>query len=205
MYCEFHDKYGYAYVSRLANVEINVNDLYTTTGQAKIRIQKHTFVQSETIVKNLSRYRFLYTLSFQYNKSVNYTQPQNYAKLGPYLYLGFLPAYAANHVQPQGYQANGIDYLYGNCDGNPNSYIAFYFNPKFNKEVGYSMLNYDWPLMHGWVDQARDLPRVYHMPSDFFFLYEMHMGGCGGYAIAHHYDNILGAALGFPFGKTRNQ
>ena len=139
VYCEFHKTNGYAYVSRRANVEINVDDLYTTRERAKIRIQKPSFREAETIVENLSMYKSKYPLGFQYNKNDNYTQPLNHAKLAPFLFLGFLPASAANHVQPQGYRANGKDYPFTNCDGNPNSYMAFYFNPHHNAEVGYKL------------------------------------------------------------------
>ena len=55
----------------------------------------------------------------------------------------------------------------------------FYFDPKHNTEVGYGSGTIDWPLMHGWIDTAQDIPPNYEIPGDFFFKYEMHMGGCG--------------------------
>ena len=167
-----------------------------------MRIQQLSLNEAETVMENLLMYRSKYPLTFLYNSYGNYTRPQNSNSLAPYLFLGFLPKSAANHVQPQGYRSNGKDYPFRNCDGNPNSYMAFYFNPHFNKEVGYRSGAHDYSLMHGWINSARTIPYIYHMPGEFFFLYEMHMGGCGGYAIAHHFDNIVGAALGLRFGMS---
>ncbi|KAK3108765.1 hypothetical protein FSP39_015175 [Pinctada imbricata] len=200
VYCEFHKDYGYTYVSRTAGrVEININDLYTTKEHVKVRIQKFDLNQAEVILENLSRYKRQYPLAFFYNRNDGYALPQNHAALAPYLYLGFLPKSAANHIQPQGYRANGRDFAFANCDHNPNSYMAFFFNPDYKKEFPYVNRNFDYNLMHGWINVARDLPPKYHMAGEYYFLYEMHMGGCGGYAVSHHFDNIVGAALGLRF------
>ncbi|KAK3086303.1 hypothetical protein FSP39_016575, partial [Pinctada imbricata] len=199
VYCEFHNNYGYTYVSRTTTVGINIDDLYSTREHAKIRIQKNDRTQAETTVENLARYKTQYPLTFFYNRNNGFATPINHAALGPYLYLGFLPVSAANHVQPQGYRAGGRDFPFNNCDHNPNSYIAFFFNPNSHKEAAYSNINVDWPLMHGWINVAKNIPTSSHMSDDYYFLYEMHMGGCGGYAVAHHHDNVLGAALGLRF------
>ncbi|KAK3085536.1 hypothetical protein FSP39_004850, partial [Pinctada imbricata] len=202
VYCEFHNNYGYTFISKKANVEININDLYTTREHVKIRIEKNDRTQAETIVENLARYKTQYPLGLFYNRNNGYATPINHAVLGPYLYLGFLPISAANHVQPQGYRAGGRDFPFNNCDHNPNSYIAFYFNPNSHKENQYSD---NEPLMHQWINVARNIPTSSYMSDDYYFMYEMHMGGCGGYAFAHHYDNLLGASLGLRFGKVFQQ
>lgn len=200
VYCEFHFKYGYTYVSKNTSVEVNINDLFTTKAHVKVRHMKANGAQAEAVMENIKNYP-TQPLGIFYNQHTGYAASVNSANLAPYLYLGFLPVSLANHVNPQGYRANGQDFNFVNCDRNPNSYFVFYFNPNHKLPVGYVNRCCESTLMHSWITVAHTLPAAYSMPDEFYFDYEIHFGGCGGYAFIHHHNDINGAALGVRFGK----
>lgn len=57
MYCEFHDNFGYTYVSRNAGVEINIDDLLTSNKHIKVRHVLRNGTQIETVLKNIELYK----------------------------------------------------------------------------------------------------------------------------------------------------
>jgi hypothetical protein len=142
-------------------------------------------------------------LSVQYNKNTGYATPINHATMGPYLYLGFLPTYIARSHSIQGYRANGQDFTFRNCDANPNSYLALFVNPKHNDPNGYYKRCCYTKLMRDWINVGKRTSEF--LPCNYFFQFEMHMGGCGGYAVNgfNTLTDVIGAALGFQFGKYR--
>jgi len=203
VWCEFHQNYGYAFVSNLSRVDINIDDLYTDTSHVILRHITSSGDQKEIEVKQLSRYRSQ-PLAFFYNRHDGYAAPQNHVQLGPYLYLGFLPISIANNRNVQGYQAGGIDLVFQNCDSNPNSYLALFFNSKNSDPIGYYQACCPSPLITYWTKKSAPLQRNRYMESHYYFTFEMHMGGCGGYEISLHQDlgDITGASIGFRFGKA---
>lgn len=181
-------------------MEVNINDLFTTNAHVKVRHMKANGAQAEAIMENIKNYP-TQPLGIFYNQHTGYAASVNAANLAPYLYLGFLPISLANHVNPQGYRANSQDFNFVNCDRNPNSYFVFYFNPNHKLPIGYVNRCCESTLMHSWITVAHTLPTAYNMPDEFYFDYEIHLGGCGGYAFIHHHNDINGAALGVRFGK----
>ncbi|CAC5389072.1 unnamed protein product [Mytilus coruscus] len=63
---------------------------------------------------------------------------------------------------------------------------------------GYSKVGSSNTFMMGWIDRSSSLASSRHMSADFYFDWEMHMGGCGGFMTSQSVSNI-GAALGLPF------
>lgn len=179
-------------------MEVNINDLFTTNAHVKVRHMKANGAQAEAVMENIKNYP-TQPLGIFYNQHTGYAASVNAANLAPYLYLGFLPISLANHVNPQGYRANGQDFNFVNCDRNPNSYFVFYFNPNHKLPIGYVNRCCESTLMHSWITVAHTLPTAYNMPDEFYFDYEIHLGGCGGYAFIHHHNDINGAALGVRF------
>jgi hypothetical protein len=55
--------------------------------------------------------------------------------------------------------------------------------------------------MRDWIDVGKKASK--YLPYNYFYQFEMHMGGCGGYAINGYntFNDIVGAALGFRFCK----
>ncbi|XP_033751827.1 protocadherin Fat 4-like [Pecten maximus] len=125
--------------------------------------------------------------------------PYNHQQMAPYLYLGFLPVTVAQNRNQQGYRSNGVNYLFTNCDSNPNSYMAFYFNHNHHVALNYAGCC-DSTLMHDWVTHGTAVPSSRYLPQEFYFFFELHMGGCGGYAIPPTIiHDVQGAALGLRF------
>eukprot|EP00105_Crassostrea_gigas_P042526 XP_019926674.1 PREDICTED: uncharacterized protein LOC105337497 [Crassostrea gigas] len=121
--------------------------------------------------------------------------------MGPYLFLGFLDKITAKSKTRQGYKVNNVDQTFINCDANPNSYLTFYFNPQNKPPVGYYKRCCYTPLMKSWLDAGVQVDPARHLPKSYFMQFEMHFGGCGGYAINGYSTlaNIQGAALGMRF------
>lgn len=199
-YCEFHGTFGYQFVSKSATTfnQGTLNLIAPSTTQVLVRHKSSSGTQRDTIMAQISSKHYL-PLSIQYNQNINYATPQNYQTWAPYLYLGFLPLNEARQFSVQGYKANGLDFTFGNCDTNPNSYLAFFFNVKNGQPTTYHTRCCYFKLMRDWIDIAG--PASNNLPSEFFFNFEMHMGGCGGYAINGYstLQDISGAALGMRF------
>lgn len=199
MYCEFHDKFGYTYVSRSrhADVEIKINDLLTSNKHVKVRHVLPNGTQIESVLENIKLYKNI-SLGIFYNQHTGYAKPRYYEKLTPYLYVGFLPKSKASFNNTQGYRAANKDFEFPNCDANPNSYFVFYFNPKEIKKYNNEIVPNDF--MRNWITVGTTIPKGDIMPPEFYFDYEIHMGGCGGFVFRHQRDKEDGAALGLRFG-----
>ncbi|CAC5382235.1 Coadhesin,Hemicentin-1,Mucin-like protein,Thrombospondin-1 [Mytilus coruscus] len=170
--------------------------LFTTRDFAKIRLRHSNGEQREVIVENLSSFQSSSTLYFGYNTHTSYQGPDSRnTALKPYLFLGFLPESLVRNYGTQGFRAAGRDFTFTNCDANPNSYITFYYNPN-NESPG--RLGDSNSFMTGWIDGSTVLSVNSYMDSDFYFDWEMHMGGCGGFMTSHYMSNSR-AALGLPF------
>ncbi|XP_045172360.2 uncharacterized protein LOC123534256 [Mercenaria mercenaria] len=197
-FCEFHGTYGYMFISKNAGVEIKLDLINPDTHEVLVRHVRSNGKQYVTKMRQLSS-KTSVPLSIQYNKYVNYASPVNFNTMGPFLYLGFLPRSIANQKSIQGYNANGKDFTFTNCNKNPNSYLAFFFNPSNGNPTNYHLRCCYTKLMQDWINEGKTASS--DLSQSYFFQFEMHMGGCGGYAINGYnkLSNIGGAALGMRF------
>ncbi|XP_063400125.1 uncharacterized protein LOC134684748 [Mytilus trossulus] len=174
-----------------------MSKLYSTRQFAKTRIRWSSGIQKESTVENLLSYQNSSTLYFGYNNHANYQGPvsKNRKIMSPYIFLGFLPISLATNNNTQGYRTAGVDYTFENSDTNPNSYITFYYNPNnsYPGRAGKSKI-----FMTGWIDRSSLLAANKSMSADFYFDWEMHMGGGGGFMTSQSVSNTR-AALGLPF------
>ncbi|CAC5389073.1 unnamed protein product [Mytilus coruscus] len=198
VYCSFEESWGYTYISKASyGTAVIMSKLYSTRKFVKTRIRWSSGIQKEVTVENLLSYQNSSTLYFGYNSFTSYKGPRssNANIMSPYIFLGFLPLSLATNNNTQGYRTAGVDYTFKNCDRNPNSYLTFYYNPNnaYPGKVGSSNT-----FMMGWIDRSSSLASSRHMSADFYFDWEMHMGGCGGFMTSQSVSNI-GAALGLPF------
>lgn len=154
MYCEFHDKFGYTFVSRYADVEINIDELLTSNEHIKVRHVLRNGTEIETVLKNIEFYKHL-RLGIFYNRHTDYAPPKYFKDLAPYLYVGFLPISKASNKSTQGYGAANTDFIFINCDANPNNFV-FYFNPRKKNQISKS-IHMEW---HG-TKMACELKGVY--------------------------------------------
>ncbi|CAG2243439.1 unnamed protein product [Mytilus edulis] len=198
VYCSFEGDYGFTFISRKsAEATIDVNALYSTRDFAKIRVLHPTGWQTEALVENLLSFQNLSKLFFAMNSHENYKGPSAAnSGLHPYLFLGFLPIELAKNQNSQGYRVKDMDFQYPNCDGNPNSYITFFFNPKLSSpgETGSTNI-----FMTRWITSSLAIDYPKYMDSSFYMDWEMHMGGCGGFLTSSALNTK--ASLGLPFGK----
>ncbi|XP_052059522.1 uncharacterized protein LOC127700100 [Mytilus californianus] len=198
VYCSFEESWGYTYISKASyGTAVIMSKLYSTRKFAKTRIRWSSGIQKEVSVENLLSYQNSSTLYFGYNSFTSYKGPRRSTLniMSPYIFLGFLPLSLATNNNTQGYRTAGVDYTFKNCDRNPNSYITFYYNPNNANPGRKGSSN---TFMKGWIDRSSSLTSSKNMGADFYFDWEMQMGGCGGFMTSQAVSNI-GAALGLPF------
>ena len=122
------------------------------------------------------------------NSFSGYTTPQN-AFMKEYIFLGIIPASAARTHSYQGFRSNGHTIQFRNCDKNPNSLFALMPNHNLQNPRYYSSLHYE---SHGvavnWRSKAIPITNPDRMmPKEFFFLTELHFGGCGCYTSSNRW------------------
>ncbi|XP_071130381.1 uncharacterized protein [Mytilus edulis] len=196
VYCSFEEDWVYTYISKDAyKTTVDISKLYSTRDFAKLRIFFSNGTQNEVIVENLLQFQNSSTLYFGYNSTTSYQGPSHEnTNMAPYLFLGFLPISLAKEESEQGYRAAKQDFIFTNCDANPNSYITLYYNPKLTYPGRVGNTN---SFMNGWIRRSSTLSSSKHMEKEFYFDFEMHMGGCGGFMTSYSMNNIR-VALGLP-------
>ena len=112
------------------------------------------------------------------NSFAGYTKPIN-AFMKDYILLGIIPASAVRNGS-EGFTSNGNIIQFSNCDGTPHSYFAFF--PNYNLEPP-SNRSDSGGVADIWRSKAIPITYPDHsMPNEFFYLTEVHYGGCGTYS-----------------------
>lgn len=120
------------------------------------------------------------------NSYCGYTKPLN-DFMKEYIFLGILPESVARNETTQGFKSNGVIIQFDNCDKTPNSLFAFM--PNRERKTLSKYLQFDSNsrfeergVAVDWRSTAKNIPNPEHtMPQKFFFLTELHFGGCGCY------------------------
>ncbi|KAL3869532.1 hypothetical protein ACJMK2_042200 [Sinanodonta woodiana] len=199
VFCDFYDGYGYTYISKRGlGVLQSLSQLYNDRSHVVVRHRQINGIQKDVEISPLSAFRFRYPMSIQLSQAIGYNVPVN-AALRPYIYLGFLPAVYARSRTTQGYQVAGVDITFTNCDSNPNSYLAFFANPSNLPLNDYYTRCCMSSVVNAWITRATDSPLSRYLPQKYFYDFEMHMGGCGGYVSTGSFPSISGATVGFRF------
>ena len=128
------------------------------------------------------------------NSFQGYTKPQN-AFMKEFIFLGIIPASeAARRGSVQGFRSNGHTVQFRNCDANPNSYFAFMPNHKLQNPSSYHSSNLIYEKIRVGVDWRSKAIAITHpdrtMPNEFFFLTELHFGGCGTYTSSNRWSKF---------------
>jgi len=117
-----------------------------------------------------------------------------------YIFLGIIPQSAARNRGIQGFKSNGHTIQFRNCDANPNSLFAFMPNHNLQSPSGYhSNLVYEKSgVAVDWRSKATSITHPDRMmPNEFFFLTELHFGGCGCYTSSNRWkDGFHATAIG---------
>ena len=176
-----------------------MTSLYDNSSHVLIYHKRQVGVQYVARMEQLSQFSNI-DLHVQYNGYTGYATPTNIA-MTPYIYVGFIPQSEVKTSATEGWTCNGEEYTFNNCDGNPNSYIVFYLN-KENLLYGKQGSSYN-SLMFCWYDLATPVSSDDYLPDEFFTQYfEVHHGGCGGFATAQAVEDVVGVAAGLQFCKN---
>ncbi|KAL3869528.1 hypothetical protein ACJMK2_042197 [Sinanodonta woodiana] len=199
VFCDFYDGYGYTYVSSESlGVLQTLSGLYTNKTNVVVRHRHTNGTQRGVEIAPLSEFTNTYPLSVQLSHADGFKTPLN-AAMQPYIYIGFLPESYAKSTTKQGYQVGGVDYTFTNCDSNPNSYLALFTNPSNGPLNDYYTRCCMSDLVSAWITKATVTPLPHYLPKKYFYDFEMHMGGCGGYVSTGSFPTVTGAAVGFKF------
>ena len=97
------------------------------------------------------------------------------------------------------FRSNGKSLTFKNCDANPNSYFALFPNHQKGTISPYLRENNHFER-HGMAVEWRKtgVPSYGHpqLPYNFFFLTEIHFGGCGAYTSSDRWTDAFGTAIG---------
>ena len=186
-------------VAKLRRLDLRY--LFRNKRSVLLRISNPDGTQPYTVIKSIKANGLL---SIQLSQHVNQNPPVN-RHLGPYLYLATLPKSEANKRTKQGFKSNGREVSFTNCDANPNSYFAFFPNPRERAPSNYHRSNLVYEragVAVNWRGTAKRPPSGRRMPLDFFLFTEMHFGGCGTYTSSDRWllsgtrYKALGTAIG---------
>ena len=176
VYCEMGINGGaYTFISSEALSRIKQEDIDTIfrdKSHVLLVLLKPNHSQAYTIIK---QYIETGGLSVQLNGFVGYNRPLNYM-ISDYLYLGVLPRSYALQGQIEGFKSNGHAITFRNCNGQQNSYFAFY-----SAEVAQYTYVGCGSFDSSWRGTAKHKTSISKMPIKFFMLTAMHFGGCGCY------------------------
>ena len=118
------------------------------------------------------------------NSYSGYTTPQNHF-MKDYIFFGIIPRSAAQNNNNQGFKSNGHVIQFRNCDKDPNSLFAFMPNHDLQNPSSFHGSNLGYEKSGVAVDwRCKAIPITHPhrmMPNKFFFLTELHFGGCGCY------------------------
>jgi len=129
-----------------------------------------------------------------------YTGPVNYF-MKDYILLGIIPALTSqNHIY-QGFKSNGQTVQYKNCNKGRHSYFALLPNHNLQTPSSYHSNNLVYESSGVAVDWRSKAISITHpdrmMPNKFFFLTELHFGGCGCYTTSDRWkDGFHATAIG---------
>ena len=126
------------------------------------------------------------------NDYTGYTAPKN-KNMSEYILFGILPASIARNNNTQGFRSNRHDIQFSNCDRNPNSLFAFLPNFDLQNTSNHALksLYEESGVAVDWRSTRIPIPNPGQMmPSKFFFLTEVHFGGCGCYTSSNRWKKF---------------
>ncbi|XP_073234355.1 uncharacterized protein [Porites lutea] len=165
-------------LTRTLHADLIVNALFRDRKNVLLKLKKRVdHSESYTLIQphpNFAHTEFAVLV----NSFAGYTEPIN-AFMKDYILFGIIPASAVRNGS-EGFTSNGNIIQFSNCDGNPNSYFAFF--PNYNLEPPSNRSDYGG-VADIWRSKAIAINYTDHnMPDEFFFFTEVHFGGCGTYS-----------------------
>ena len=172
-------------ITRRPDAQQIVNVLFSDRKNVLIKLQKKVDrSESYTLIEPHPHFASV-NFGLLVKSYSGYTRPQN-DFMEDYIFLGILPASIARQRNTQGFKSNGHVIQFGNCDANPNSLFAFMPNHNLQSPSNYhrdrNLVYENSGVAVDWRSKAKHITNPDRtMPNDFFFLTELHFGGCGCY------------------------
>ena len=204
VYCEMAKRGGFTFLprslTRRSDAQNIVNALFKDKKSVLLKLQKkadrsefYTLIEPHPSFANTD-------FGVLVNSFSGYTTPKN-AFMRDYIFLGIIPASAARRRSLQGFKSNGHTIQFRNCDANPNSLFAFMPNHHLQTPSSYLNSHPGFERSGFAVDWRSKAIAITHpdrmMPNEFFFLTELHFGGCGTYTSSNRWtDGYHATAIG---------
>ena len=176
-------------LSKTRGAQKIVNFLFRDRKEVLLKLQKkNDRSESYTLIQphpNFTKYSFKLLV----NSYSGYTKPENHF-MSDYFFLGIIPAAKARGRGTQGFKSNGRTIQFRNCDANPNSFFTFIPNHKLQTPSGYhpNLVYERSGVAVNWRSTAIPITNPDRMmPNQFFFLTELHFGGCGCYTSSNRW------------------
>ncbi|XP_078366496.1 uncharacterized protein LOC144650643 [Oculina patagonica] len=187
-------------VTTRSDAQAIVNVLFTERKRVLLKLQhRGQHKESYTLITPHPSY-WRYNFGVLVNRYTGYTWPLN-SHMHDYILLGIIPRPAAARKSYQGFKSNNRLVQFRNCDGNPNSLFAFLPNHRHQVPSAYHSSNLVYERQGVAVDWRKTARPIQHpvrtMPNAFFFLTELHFGGCGRYTSSDRWiDGYQATAIG---------
>lgn len=204
VYCEMAiSGGGYTFLprglTRRRDANLIVNALFTERKNVLLKLQQFWgHKESYTLITPLHHYKH-YNFGVRVNSYTGYTPPVN-RFMHDYILLGIIPKHVAAQRSIQGFTSNGHTVQFKNCDSNPNSLFAFLPNHRHQTPSSYLASNPVYERQGVAVVWRKTAFPIHHpvrvMPNEFFFLTELHFGGCGTYTSSDRWKDYRATAIG---------
>ncbi|KAK2573266.1 hypothetical protein P5673_000904 [Acropora cervicornis] len=188
-------------LTRMKDAKQIVDSLFTDKKNVLLKLMHRTQKQEYyTLIQPHSSWRNQ-DFGIRVNDFSDYTIPKNHF-MKDYFFLGIIPKHLAAKPENrlQGFVSNHRTIQFSNCDRNPNSLFAFLPNHNQQTPLGYHSSNLVYErsgVAFNWRKTAKAIhnpPRT--MPNEFFFLTELHFGGCGCYSSSDRWRSFQATAIG---------
>ncbi|XP_071101975.1 uncharacterized protein [Haliotis cracherodii] len=200
VWCRFNSNVITTFFSKAAVASLTTEEMrvhYNSDTAVDLVAKLSDGTQSESTLTQLTSFSSV-PLRILVSEYTDYTAPSN-PNFGAYLYLGFLPKASIHTDFRHGYNANGVDEDFRNCDGNPNNYFILFTNIN---NLSPQRVSEDMPstgIMAHWQTSARIIPPRDYLPDNYIYDTEMHFGGCGGFGVTNSWNNVDGFGLGVKY------
>ena len=198
VYCEMAIKGGgYTFLprglTRRQDAQQIVDALFVDRKNVLLKLQKKVDrSESYTLIQphpSFTQYDFTVLV----NSYTGYTKPQSDFMID-YIFLGIIPEPNARFRSQQGFISNDRRIEFTNCDTNPNSLFAFMPNHNLQTPASYHGSNLIYERTGVAVDWRSTAISITNpdrmMPNEFFFLTELHFGGCGCYTSSDRWNKF---------------
>ena len=193
---------GYTFLprglTRRGHANLIVNALFTERKNVLLKLQHFWgHKESYTLITPLHAYKN-YNFGVRVNSYSGYTPPVN-RFMHDYILLGIIPKHVAAQPTIQGFTSNGHPVQFKNCNGK-NSLFAFLPNHLHQTPSTYHNNNLIYERQGVAVDWRKTARPIQYpvrvMPNEFFFLTELHFGGCGTYTSSDRWKDYRATAIG---------